>query len=130
MTALNVDRERTIIVGAGASPSTSPGEQRVAAYYRACMDEPGIAARGLGPIRELLTQISAVRRSTDALATIADLHAHGVEAVFSTIAAADPGDSKQMIAWLDRGSLGMRDPAAYTRTEDTSSATCARAWRR
>src|SRR5512147_2974578 len=42
------------------SPTRSAVEAKVGDYYAACMDEPGIEAKGLEPIRAALDRVAAV----------------------------------------------------------------------
>ncbi|MFO0551750.1 MAG: M13 family metallopeptidase [Polyangiaceae bacterium] len=121
MTAVNVARARAILDDAvEAGEKGSPAEQRVGAYYAACLDQATIDARGLEPIRALLDAIGAIKTSADAQRVLVDLHRHWVEAAFSIVASPDIHDAKEVIAWLDKGSLGMPDASDYTSAEDAS----------
>lgn len=121
MAAVNLERERTIVEEAARGDSNaSAAEQRVGSFYAACMDESGIEARGLSPVRESLRAIDAIKTRRDVLAVLTDLHAHDVEALFSAYVETDPGDAAQTVLWLDKGPLGLPDPADYTKTDDRS----------
>jgi endothelin-converting enzyme/putative endopeptidase len=121
--AANLEKERSIVEDAarpGGAPS--PSEARVGAYYSACMNEPAIEARGLAPLRDLFGRIDAIRSARDAAAVIAELHAHDVAVLFETYPSSDPHDRNQTMLWVDRGGLGLRDPAAYARDDAKSVA--------
>ncbi len=121
MSAVNLEREREIVdPGVRAGPNASPAEQRVGAYYAACMDEAGIEARGLEPVRAELEAIANIRTARDAADVIADFHAHYVEAIFSSRTGTAPRDAKQRILWLDKGKLGLPDPADYRKAGDAA----------
>lgn len=119
--AVNAARAREIVEDAMRHPADgSPAERRVGGYYTACMNETQIDALGMAPVRPVLDAIGAIRSTRDALEVIADLHAHDLEALFSVYTYADPRDAARVIVWLDKGSLGLRDPADYARTDDVS----------
>jgi putative endopeptidase len=125
--ALNLEHERGIVEdaahgGANAAAPPSAAETRIGAYHAACMDEAGIEARGLAPVREVLASIEAIRSARAAQDVIADLHAHGIDAVFAPYGTSDPHDAKKRLLGLDKGILGLRDPAAYAKTDDASVA--------
>jgi len=123
LVAVNAEHERTLVEDAAKSgAAASPAEQRVGAYYAACMDEAGIDARGLAPIHDLLASIDAIKTKADAQAVLADLHVHAIEALFATYAETDPEDSTKMVVRLDKGSLGLPDPGDYTNKDDASVA--------
>jgi len=118
MVAVNLGRERSIVEDAArADASAPPAERRLGAYYAACMDERGIEARGLAPVRGLLASIDAIRTPHDAVDVVADLQAHDVEALIAAYPANDPTDSAQSVLWLDKGPLGLPDPADYDKTD-------------
>jgi putative endopeptidase len=123
MTAVNLERERTIVEDAARGhANASPAERRVGAFYSACMDEAGIEARGLAPIDEILAAIDAIHTKRDAVAVIADLQAHGVDALFSAYPEPDPHDTKKLMLWFDTGRLGLREPTVYDRTDERAVA--------
>src|SRR5689334_22213349 len=58
---------RIIVRQASRDRSAPPGSpaQLIGAYYRACMDLPRIAARGVAPLRPLLAPIESMRGVND-----------------------------------------------------------------
>lgn len=127
MDAVNLEREREIVEDASrlGAKATAP-ERRVGTYYAACMDESGIEARGLAPIRDRLAAIDRVRTAREAVDALVDLHAHGVEALFSVYPSTDPQDSKRRMLWLDGGRLGLPDPSDYANVDEAAGALRAR----
>ncbi len=113
---LNLARVRDLVEAAtGADATASPSEQRVGAYFAACMDEASLDARGASPLADLLSRIDAIRSAADATDVVAELHAHGVSALFDLSSGTDLRDSNVMIAALDRGMLGLNDRDDYLR---------------
>jgi endothelin-converting enzyme/putative endopeptidase len=127
MTAVNGERERAIVEDAArGAADASPAQRRVGTFYAACMDEAGIEARGLAPIHDLLAEIDGIRTTRDAAGVLADLQAHGVDAVFSVYPAPDPHDTKRLILWLDTGRLGLPEPEGYEKAGEEAGALRAR----
>ena len=123
MTAVNVERTRAIVLEAAkAGPSATPAEQRIGAYYSACMDQGSIDARGLSPLRPTLDAIAGVRSRADATSLLGQLHAQGLDAALSIYPSTDIHDAKRNIAWLDKGTLGMPEPSDYTAKDDATVA--------
>ena len=120
--ALNHERERAIIEAAThADPTATAAERRVGTYYAACMDEAGIAARGLSPIRAHLSSIAQIQTARAAADAIADFQLHGLDAAFSVFVRTDPHDPTKRTLRFDKGSLALRDPAIYTKNDDAST---------
>lgn len=118
---LNLAREHDIVEAAARAAATaSPVEQRVGAYYAACMDEAAIDARGSTPLRALLARIDAIQGVADVTDVVAELHAHDVPALFELSSGTDLRDSNVMIAAIDRGMLGLGTRDEYLR-EDAAS---------
>jgi putative endopeptidase len=109
---LNLSREHEL-VEAAAHSAVSPAEQRVGAYYAACMDGASVDALGATPLRALLTRIDAIQSVADATDVVAELHAHDVPVLFELLALTDVRDSNVMIATLDQGMLGLGDRDDY-----------------
>ncbi len=85
------------------------------------MDESRIDARGLEPLRALFSRIDAIRFSADAVNVLAELHAHGVKALFASYAEADLHDVGRMLLWLDEGALGLPSRDDYLRSGGVSA---------
>lgn len=108
LTELNARRERELVEAAARSPSASdPAEQRVGAYYTACLDEASVDSRATSALRGLLARIDAIGDADDVADVVAELHAHDVPVLFMLSAGTDLRDSDAMIAALEEGSLGL-----------------------
>jgi len=108
----DLERERAIVEGSAG---------RVGDYYAACLDRPGIDARGLEPIRDLLAMIDAIDKPADVTGALAELHRRVGSVLFTLFSKADPHDVRKQIATLDLGEFGLDDPDDYTR-DDADSA--------
>jgi putative endopeptidase len=111
---------RQILESAAADTTAEPGSntQKIGAFWSACMNESAIESQGVGPIREDLDRIDAV--STRA-ALVAELHrqqAKGVAPVFRFTAQNDIKSSKNIIAAVSQGGLGLPDREYYLRDDE------------
>jgi putative endopeptidase len=121
--AENLEHERDIVEGAAASGgSASPAEQRVGAYYAACLDEAAIESRGLAPMAEILASIAAMRTASEVAAVVEALHTRASYALFDFSVGPDPRDTRRTLAVVDEGKLGMGDAEAYRRPDDKARA--------
>jgi predicted metalloendopeptidase len=98
----------------------SPLEAKVGDYYAACMDEPGIEARGLAPVRPLLDRVAAVDSKAALFRLLGQHEAEALPALFRFGSAPDMHDSRQTIASLGQGGLGLPDRDDYL-NEDAKS---------
>jgi putative endopeptidase len=105
------------------APAGSP-EQRVGAYYSACLDTTSIEGRGLAPAVPLLDRIVAMRTPEDVADTIAALHGAGADVLFSPDAEPDAHQVERTIFSLGEDAHGL--PATRDYTEQTERATSLR----
>ncbi len=108
--AENLERERAILED--AARSKAPGDARIGGTYAACMDEAGIEARGLAPLRDVLDAIETMG-PREVTAVVADLHGRGVFALFDLDVDQDLADPQRMVAVLDKARLGLPDREDY-----------------
>jgi endothelin-converting enzyme/putative endopeptidase len=94
---------RAIVDGAGAHPA-SPVARQVADYYAAWMDEAGVEARGLAPLKPYLDRIAAVRSKADLVALMAE---PGYPAPIAMGPMADPKMPTRYTVGADQGELGL-----------------------
>jgi endothelin-converting enzyme/putative endopeptidase len=93
-----------------------PGEayaKELGDLYGACMDEPGIEARGDAPLKEPFARIAAVKDRASLAKELAHLHAMGVGALFAFEAEQDLKDSTQFIGAVWQSGLGLPDRDYY-----------------
>lgn len=110
---------RQILESAAADTKAEPGSatQKIGAFWTACMNESVIEAQGAGPIREDLDRIDAINSRA---ALVAELHrqqAKGVAPVFRFTAQNDIKSSKNIIAAVSQGGLGLPDREYYLRDD-------------
>ena len=96
-----------------AKPGRSPLEAKVGDYYAACMDEAGIEAKGTKPLEPLLASVDRVKSKADLFRLFGENHSHALPGLFGFFAAPDLHDSKQTIASLGQGGLGLPDRDDY-----------------
>ena len=123
-TQLNADNEtRMAALYAAARDDADPAVRRVGVYYAAQMDEAGIEARGLAPLRPLLRQIAALndagalagflgaqlRTDVDPL----NLGKTASENLFGLWVAPGLHDTTHYMPYLLQGGLGLPDRGFY-----------------
>jgi putative endopeptidase len=118
------ERNRTILKDiletSAASPDAGPVEQKIGAYYTACMDEKGIEAKGLAPIKPVLAEIAALPDKKTLAAEVVKLHHLGVPVLFHFSSTQDYKDSKEQIAEAGQGGLGLPDRDYYLKEDPKS----------
>src|SRR5207302_10121297 len=78
-----------------------------------CMDEKGIDAKGLAPLKDEVDRIRNLASKADLAEEIAHLHRIGVSSLFNFGSGQDFKDSTSVIAQLDQGGLGLPDRDYY-----------------
>jgi putative endopeptidase len=101
---------------AASRPKGSPA-QLTGDFYTACMDEPGVNALGLAPLRPMLSAIERVHDARSLSEQIARMQQVNLAAPLFLAAKQDLHDTKRMIAEVDAGGLGMPDRDYYLRDE-------------
>ena len=98
----------------------SPVEAKVGDYYAACMDEAGIEKQGTKPLEPILAGVEAVQSKRDLFRLLGEHEARALPALFRFGAAPDLHDSKQTIASLGQGGLGLPDRDDYLKDDPKS----------
>jgi predicted metalloendopeptidase len=108
---------RAILEESGRS-ANQPGSaaQKIGDFYAACMDETAIEAAGATPIRGDLDRIDALDARALAAEVLA-LHQRGIYPFFRFTAQNDFKNSKQIIAAIAQGGLGLPDRDYYLRDD-------------
>lgn len=113
------------MIEALAADANAKGEGRmVADFYTAYLDEAGIEAKGMAPIRPLLAKIDAIRDKAaltralgESLRADVDVlnatHLH-TENLFGLWFAEDLNDPGRYVTYILQGGLGLPDKAYYT----------------
>lgn len=114
-----------ILDGLVAKKSLRAGsnEQKIADYYRSCMDEPSIEAQGVTPLQPEFDRIAAIKDVAGLQAQVARFHSYRVPVVFGFGAGQDFKNSQAVIAQAVQGGLGLPDRDYYTKDDDKSRQT-------
>ncbi len=98
-------------------------EQKIADFYRSCMDEPAIETAGINPLQSEIDRINQINDLLSLEDEIARFHAHRVPAVFGFGATQDFKDSTAIIAQAVQGGLGLPDRDYYLSDDAKMKAT-------
>ena len=98
----------------------TPNQKKVGEFYASCMDTQAIDAKGLGAIQPDLDRIAHLSDKKQLAPLLAELHAHGVPALFHFAAGQDAKDATQVIANVTQGGLSLPDRDYYTKTDPKS----------
>ncbi len=93
-------------------------DQKIGAFYGACMNEAAIDKAGYTPIKPGLERIRALRDKAQLAAEVARLHDQGMGVFFRFVSMADPDKSTVNIADVDQGGLGLPDKSYYLESKD------------
>ena len=118
---VNTQELRGILEKAAASSTpASPNEQKIGAFYGACMNTAAIEQNGLKPLAPLLASIDGLGDSmTSKLKlppVIGQLQRDGVDVFFSYAEQQDFKDASKQIAYAAQGGLGLPEKDYYLRT--------------
>src|SRR5215210_6854617 len=95
-----------ILEKASSATAPDPDTKKIGDYYSSCMDESGISARGLAPLKEDLDRIASLKRISDLPPVVASLHVKGVHILFDFGSTPDFKDASTVIAAADQGGMG------------------------
>ena len=112
-------------------PGRSLVEKEIGDYYASCMDESGIDAKGVAPIKPELDRIDALQSKPQLAGELAHLHAITVQlepptdsgaetALFGFASGQDLDDASKVVATLDQGGLGLPDRDYYLKDDPKS----------
>jgi putative endopeptidase len=120
----NNDDLHTILEALVKKKTLAPGnEQKIADFYRSCMDEPAIEAAGINPLQGEIDRINQISDVLSLEDEIARFHAHRIPAVFGFGATQDFKDSTAIIAQAVQGGLGLPDRDYYLSDDAKMKAT-------
>jgi endothelin-converting enzyme/putative endopeptidase len=98
----------------------TPVEQKIGDYYAACMDERGIEAKGIGPVKPELAKITAIADKAALVDEIVRLHKVGARALFGFSSGQDAKNSSEVIAQAVQGGLSLPERDYYLREDPKS----------
>jgi putative endopeptidase len=104
-----------ILEKAAIAVTRDANTQKIGDYYKSCMDEKDISAKGLAPLQPELDRINAMTNTTDLSEEVARLHRIGVDVLFSFSSGQDFKDSNAVIGQADQGGLGLPEKDYYFR---------------
>jgi predicted metalloendopeptidase len=112
-------------------PSRNAVQQKIGDYWTACMDEGGIEAAGLKPLRPELERIAALKSKREITLEIAHLHHmypgawqqddnQTNSAFFGFTGQPDYDDASKVVAQIDQGGLSLPNRDYYLKTDEKS----------
>jgi endothelin-converting enzyme/putative endopeptidase len=119
----NREELRKILEDAAAHQNRSTIDQKIGAYYAACMNEAAIDAAGDKPVRPEIDRILAMTGKEQIGAQVARLHNQAVNVFFRFSSRPDQDNARMEIADGDQGGLGLPDKDYYFRTDPKSEET-------
>jgi endothelin-converting enzyme/putative endopeptidase len=111
---------KDILETSSAKTTRTPIEQKIGDYYQACMDEAGIEAKGLAPLKPELERIASVKDKNELGELLAHLHLRGMGVLFGIGAGADAKNSKMTIVQTAEGGLTLPDRDYYLKEDPKS----------
>jgi putative endopeptidase len=126
----NLLRE-TLDAASANDPKRSPVERKIGDYWAACMDESGIEAAGLTPLRPELDGIAALKSKKEITLEIAHLHHlfpgaweqsdnQTNSALFGFTGQQDYDDASKVVAQIDQGGLSLPNRDYYLKSDAKS----------
>ncbi len=111
---------RILEVAAVPNVNRDPITSKIGDYYTACMNVSEIDAKGLKPLDAELQRIRDLKDTNELAAEVAHMHDRGMSAFFDFSSGPDFKNSKENIAQLDQGGLGLPDRDYYLKTDPKS----------
>ena len=109
---------RGILEDSAQNQTRSALDQKIGAFYAACMDEAAIEKAGYTPIEPGIERIRSLRDKAQLPAEIARLQDDDVNVFFGFYSRPDPDKSTVNIAAVDQGGLGLPDKSYYLEPKD------------
>ncbi|HWS90605.1 MAG TPA: M13 family metallopeptidase [Pyrinomonadaceae bacterium] len=118
----NIAVLKQVLEEAAADKTAKPGsnQQKVGDFYAACMDEARAEAEGAKPLAPGLEQIAKLRDAKGLPALVGYLHGQGISTLFGFGSSPDLKESRQTIASIGQGGLGMPDRDYYLKDDEKS----------
>jgi len=114
----NLAIERGILEKAAAGGSSRNAiDQKIGDLYGSCMDEKGVDARGIAPIKPELDRIAAAKDKGALIEEIGHLHLVGGTSLFSFFSDSDLHNADQVIANINQGGLSLPDRDYYIKDD-------------
>jgi putative endopeptidase len=116
----NRETLRNILESAAKDTSAEEGSntRKLGDFWGSCMNEQGIEAQGIEPIRDDLARIDAIHSRAQVVQEMHRQMQRGVNPVFRFSAQNDYKQSTQIIATVTQGGLGLPDREYYLRDDE------------
>jgi putative endopeptidase len=111
---------REILENAAKAANRTPDEQKIGDYYASCMDEDAISKKGVAALKPEFDRIDSIKSKGDLTPLVANLHARGIDVLFSFGSGADFKNAKDVIGQADQGGLSLPDRDYYLKTDAKS----------
>ena len=117
---LSQERTRSIVEAAAAATNNPPGSeaQKVGDYYASFIDEAGIEAKGLTPLKPTLDKIAAISDRAQLAAAFGEASRSGVDVPIGVGPAQDLKNPDIYTVYAGQGGLGMPDRDYYLDTKN------------
>ncbi len=109
---------RTILEDSAKHQDRSPIDQKIGAFYAACMDEAAVDKAGDDPIKPGVERIRSLQDKSALPGEVARLQNQGISVLFGFRSSPDPDNASMTIADVDQGGLGLPDKSYYIGTKD------------
>ncbi len=113
---LSQERTRSIIEGAATAAMTAPKgseAQKVGDYYASFMDEAGIEAKGIAPIKPRLDAIAAIKDANGLATAMGEANREGMDIPIGAGVQSDLKNPDVMAVYVGQGGLGLPDRDYY-----------------
>ncbi len=114
----NLAISRQILEDAAKNQQRSPVDQKIGAFYAACMDEAAIDKVGDKPLLAGINAIEGIKSKAALAPEVAQLQREGVSAFFRFGSEPDFENSRMTIADADQGGIGLPDKSYYDSPKD------------
>jgi putative endopeptidase len=111
---------RDILETSAAKSTRTAVEQKIGDYFASCMDEKGVEARGIAPLKPTLDRVNGLSSKAALTDELIRLHAEGVGAMFSVNSSQDFKNAAEVIADVDQGGLGLPERDYYFKDDAKS----------
>ncbi|MFJ6026801.1 M13 family metallopeptidase [Pseudarthrobacter sp. NPDC092424] len=105
---------RAIIEEAAGKGAAANGiERKIGDLYNSFMDEAGVEAKGMEPIRQRLADVHATASAADLVSLTGRLFRADVGGLFYIYPAPDAGNPDRILLYIGQGGLGLPDESYY-----------------
>jgi putative endopeptidase len=112
---LSTQRTRDVIEAAAKADAPAGSvERKVGDFYASFMDEAGIEAKGIAPVKPALDRVAAIQTASDLARTFGAFAQYGVAAPVGIGVLPDLKENSHYSAYLGQGGLGLPDRDYYT----------------